>query len=1090
MGKASRKAPVRWWTTGSVASLNDPITLEPLRILRYPPFLCRADPTLAHDTDSDWFDGHSLAAWMVGSRKFTHPASRREITRDEAVALDAYLVEHKLQLRLKSTPAASDSPGVAESYDRRHDAVGTGTSRAAELRAESQELLTHLLSLGSRRGKKHRPRAGAAGTSRDGHLGVIGDNLQHYDGDGFYSNVRWEEANAAPPNLEDDGSFPTLPGARPKVLEPPAPPQPGSAAAQKEYMTSLSPEDRAAVEAASLDDFPMMPQSPPPRLRRNVAAPAAQVPGASSSSAAASAMFAASPDNGDDDGDGDDGDAGDLPALPNSPSKPPTLNLLPGLDPPRLSKDDEPVQRDRSPLPRLRRALTISGSSTGEDSAGASTASPLAEATYLDAHAHAWQLSPTPDLKSRPLPASWVHTEAVAEESMLNQAQAQAEAAAAQALEEAALLDVAEMRPAPMAPMPTAELLMPPVPMALLPAADLMSMPPMPMAPMAETPMPPMPMPPMSAGSSFGFDPAGEALSFENGGSVSAKKRTNPGVFLPPGLSYAGNEPAFPGHAAGSGDRPCGAYMTVDWQSPPTLDQIDGALWGAPAPPPPPPPFGSGLPMAAALPGQAVGPSDAYAASGPTMDELRARALSLGTPCRVAESEAEAAARREMQQMAATSAARREMQQMAVALWEEAAAAQREVAAAAEGQAAEAAEAAAAAVQQQLAREAAVRREVEAAELARVREAAQREREAARAQVTRLVEQRDEAARRAAAAEAAAREAATGEVVAKEVAAMEAAAREAKAREAKAAEVARVRAEAKAAVAREAAAKVVAAAVSEAASSAPPPPPAAEEAGGTSTLRDVQLRTLQHQLITVRTQRNEALVQRKQALAEVASTAAAAEARSASDQATLASLRAELASHDTAELRIEGLQGEVERWKGETARHAEEVLAAREEVSAARAAEASAREETEALRTQLEDSRRSSKSRTELEARCDAAERALASSLEKLKVERTARREAMEAAEAANIARRDAEAEVWAARRPEAHAAWQLRVVAWREKKKAAEEAAAAEAAAAEAAKRRAAFTAGVSDAGEGRRKYRFADATVTAVRMTWRVQG
>ena len=45
--------------------LEDPISLEPLRRLRFPPFRCPADPELRHGTDSDWFDGGVLASYLV-----------------------------------------------------------------------------------------------------------------------------------------------------------------------------------------------------------------------------------------------------------------------------------------------------------------------------------------------------------------------------------------------------------------------------------------------------------------------------------------------------------------------------------------------------------------------------------------------------------------------------------------------------------------------------------------------------------------------------------------------------------------------------------------------------------------------------------------------------------------------------------------------------------------------------------------------------------------------------------------------------------------------------------------------------------------
>ena len=45
---------------------------------------------------ADWFDGIVLAHYLVATAHFVHPISRRELSRDECVALDAYCVEHRL----------------------------------------------------------------------------------------------------------------------------------------------------------------------------------------------------------------------------------------------------------------------------------------------------------------------------------------------------------------------------------------------------------------------------------------------------------------------------------------------------------------------------------------------------------------------------------------------------------------------------------------------------------------------------------------------------------------------------------------------------------------------------------------------------------------------------------------------------------------------------------------------------------------------------------------------------------------------------------------------------------------------------------
>ena len=89
----------RWWTAPAYATLEDPISLEPIRALRYPPFSLVADPSLPHWTSSDYFDGQTLAAYLVNTGNFSHPISRRDLTRDECRALDAYLRERIPLLR-------------------------------------------------------------------------------------------------------------------------------------------------------------------------------------------------------------------------------------------------------------------------------------------------------------------------------------------------------------------------------------------------------------------------------------------------------------------------------------------------------------------------------------------------------------------------------------------------------------------------------------------------------------------------------------------------------------------------------------------------------------------------------------------------------------------------------------------------------------------------------------------------------------------------------------------------------------------------------------------------------------------------------
>jgi hypothetical protein len=151
----------RWWVA-ALAQEDDPISLEPLRKLRYPPFECRSDPTLPHRTSSDWFDGHVLATYLVATANFVHPISRRELSRIECVALDEYCREHRL-----------GSAHVADVFD----GAQLGEASVAQLRAQAEDLLQSLFAGdGNSQGGRQPERETGAAVS-DGGLTVVDDDL-------------------------------------------------------------------------------------------------------------------------------------------------------------------------------------------------------------------------------------------------------------------------------------------------------------------------------------------------------------------------------------------------------------------------------------------------------------------------------------------------------------------------------------------------------------------------------------------------------------------------------------------------------------------------------------------------------------------------------------------------------------------------------------------------------------------------------------------------------------------------------------------------------------------------------------------------
>ena len=77
-----------WWRRLTEC---DPISLDPLKELRFPPFELGTDST--HAT---YFDPRMLSNYLVSTGMFLHPISRRELTREECVRLDAHLRQYRL----------------------------------------------------------------------------------------------------------------------------------------------------------------------------------------------------------------------------------------------------------------------------------------------------------------------------------------------------------------------------------------------------------------------------------------------------------------------------------------------------------------------------------------------------------------------------------------------------------------------------------------------------------------------------------------------------------------------------------------------------------------------------------------------------------------------------------------------------------------------------------------------------------------------------------------------------------------------------------------------------------------------------------
>ncbi|KAL3906826.1 MAG: hypothetical protein SGPRY_010402, partial [Prymnesium sp.] len=164
----------RWWAH-SLSAQDDPISLEPLRTLAYPPFQLLADPLLAHATNSDWFDGKVLASYLISTGSFYHPISRRELDRGECEELDRYLREYNL-----GKPAVTEAFDNKEAY-KQADGVPPD-SRVYALRAEAEMVLHSLFRASSNRrderARSSRQRHDDVAVRRDGNMTLVDDD-QH-----------------------------------------------------------------------------------------------------------------------------------------------------------------------------------------------------------------------------------------------------------------------------------------------------------------------------------------------------------------------------------------------------------------------------------------------------------------------------------------------------------------------------------------------------------------------------------------------------------------------------------------------------------------------------------------------------------------------------------------------------------------------------------------------------------------------------------------------------------------------------------------------------------------------------------------------
>ena len=140
-GAMSNASLAEWWRNFEQV---DPISLEPMSTLPYPPFELRASgPSGGADSAGDWFDGRVLALYLVSRGHFSHPISRRALERAECVALDKHLDFNRLHGGISE---------VARVFDHAASAGGDATSILLEERRAHERALTEALYRDAARG--------------------------------------------------------------------------------------------------------------------------------------------------------------------------------------------------------------------------------------------------------------------------------------------------------------------------------------------------------------------------------------------------------------------------------------------------------------------------------------------------------------------------------------------------------------------------------------------------------------------------------------------------------------------------------------------------------------------------------------------------------------------------------------------------------------------------------------------------------------------------------------------------------------------------------------------------------------------------
>lgn len=202
-----REPATTWWT--GLAD-DDPITLDALRDLPYPPFGLSSSIEVGPQGVESYFDPVALASYLTRKAVFENPLTRVPLSRDDCTRLDTHLGQ---------LVRGSRNFRVADAWDlhrtiRTNQALRGGSQPARQSSVREATAAIHGLFDFSRRADS--ALNSSAAVNATGALSVVDDDMsRHQEADAIaarYTQGLARSEGRTPADLSDGGHFPAMPG--------------------------------------------------------------------------------------------------------------------------------------------------------------------------------------------------------------------------------------------------------------------------------------------------------------------------------------------------------------------------------------------------------------------------------------------------------------------------------------------------------------------------------------------------------------------------------------------------------------------------------------------------------------------------------------------------------------------------------------------------------------------------------------------------------------------------------------------------------------------------------------------------------------